>query len=103
MTASGNSSDEKPRRRRGKKAGGRGKVAPTGQAAIPQKPFSRLRYSTPPVNLISEDELDSIHVESLRVLSELGIRVLHDSPRCFLSEKWTVVEEGTEMMRFDLA
>lgn len=108
MTASdipaNNPSDEKPRRRRrAKKTAGRGQAATNGRAAIAQRPFSRLRYSTPPVSLISEDELEAIHLESLRVLSELGIRVLHDEARAIMQEHGAEVDHESMMVRFDPA
>lgn len=100
MTANENS-DARPRRRRrnSKKAGGSGALA----AGIQQRPFSQLRYPSQPVSLISEDELESIHLTSLRVLSELGIRVLHDEARTIMQEQGAEVDHESMMVRFDPA
>ncbi len=89
------------RRRRGKKNAARGDGSNAARVAISQRPFSRLRYPSPPQSLISEDELEGIHLESLRVLSELGIRVLHSEARDIMREQGAYVDSETMMVRFD--
>ena len=71
-------SGRRRRRRAGRKVGRNAAPGESTGQGFQQKPFKRFRYTTPAVPLISEDELESIHLASLRVLSELGIRVLHD-------------------------
>ena len=72
-------------------------------SGIVQKPFRRFRYNTPPVDFISSDELESIHLESLRVLAELGIRVLHDEARSIMRAAGAEVDDASQMVTFDSA
>jgi trimethylamine--corrinoid protein Co-methyltransferase len=60
-----------------------------------------LRNPLKPTNLISQDELESIHLASLRVLKEIGVDVLHDEARRIMKAHGADVREGTERVRFD--
>ena len=62
------------RARRGGRAGKRA----AGAAAFDQPAFRQLKIPFAPTRLISDDELESIHLASLRVLKEIGVDVLHD-------------------------
>lgn len=62
--------NETPRRRRGRRAD-RPKVA-----SNPQVPFHQLRRHFTATEVVSADELESIHQASLRVLADVGIDVL---------------------------
>lgn len=88
MTDSG-----KSRRRRTKRA--------PVVAGIPQKPFSQLRHLARPVELISADELESIHQASLKVLRDIGINVLHEGARQIMLDAGAEVSSGDTMVRFD--
>ena len=90
----------KRRSRRGKRSRS---SASTGDAStlIQQKPFQRHRFNSAAVNLISEDELESIHLKSLRVLDELGVRVLHSGARDIMRKHGARVDDDTEMVHFD--
>ena len=65
------------RARRGGRAGKRA----GGSAAFEQPAFRQLKNPLAPTRLVSEDELESIHLASLRVLREIGVDVLHDEAR----------------------
>ncbi|MBN9273994.1 MAG: trimethylamine methyltransferase family protein, partial [Mesorhizobium sp.] len=81
--------------------GGRaGKRAGAG-AAFEQPPFRQLKNPLPPTRLISEDELESIHLASLRVLKEIGVDVLHAEARRIMKAHGADVRDGTERVRFD--
>ncbi|MEQ1950539.1 trimethylamine methyltransferase family protein [Mesorhizobium sp. CN2-181] len=86
---------ERPRRggRAGKRAG--------GSAAFEQPPFRQLKIPFQPTKLISDDELESIHLASLRVLKEIGVDVLHEGARKIMKEHGADVREGSERVRFD--
>jgi trimethylamine---corrinoid protein Co-methyltransferase len=62
------------RGRAAKRGGGLGAAQPMGQ---PQSPFA-------PLDLISHDELESIHQAALTVLKEIGLDFLHDEARAML-------------------
>jgi len=51
--------------------------------------------------VVSEDELESIHNASLRVLEEMGIDVLHEGARAIMKQAGADVKEGSERVRFD--
>ena len=59
------------RRRTAERGGGSAAPQPLGQ---PESPFA-------PVELVSRDELESIHQAALTVLKEIGIDFLHDEAR----------------------
>jgi trimethylamine---corrinoid protein Co-methyltransferase len=81
------------RRRRAAERGGGAAAAPAGQ---PRSPF-------PPLELISRDELDSIHQAALTVLQEIGIDFLHDEARAMLKEAGADVDPASRRVRFDPA
>ena len=86
---------EHPRR------GGRAGKRASGAAGFEQPPFRQLRNPLKPTNLISEDELEHIHLASLRVLKEIGVDVLHEEARRIMKEHGADVREGSERVRFD--
>ncbi len=62
----------------------------------PQLPFA-------PLDLISADELESIHQAALTVLNEIGIDFLHDGARALLKEAGADVDPASKRVRFDPA
>ncbi|MEW9836065.1 trimethylamine methyltransferase family protein [Mesorhizobium marinum] len=85
---------------RGRRGGRAGKRA-GGAAAFEQPPFRQLKNPFAPTRLVSDDELESIHLASLRVLKEIGVDVLHDDARRIMKEHGADVREGSERVRFD--
>ncbi|WP_274628527.1 trimethylamine methyltransferase family protein [Arvimicrobium flavum] len=85
------------RTRRGGRAGKR----VGGSAAFEQPPFRQLRIPFPPTKLISDDELESIHLASLRVLKEIGLDVLHEGARQIMKDHGADVRSGSERVHFD--
>ncbi len=69
-----------PRRR----SGGR-RERPTGPVGPPQRPWQLYRRPIEPTRIVSDDELESIHLASLEVLSTVGMDFLH--PKAL--ELWT--------------
>ena len=64
------------RRRRG------GRAAPEGRSRLPeQRPFRQPRLRYPPTQVISDDELEMIHLASLEVLERIGMDVLNPDAR----------------------
>ena len=64
----------------------------------PKAPQPRLPFK--PVELASPEQLERIHQESLRVLEEIGIEVLHDGARVILKKEGAIVDEATQRVRF---
>lgn len=75
-----------------------------GRSTLPeQRPFrqSRLRYA--PTEVVSADELESIHLTALQILDEIGIDVLDPESRSIYAKAGARVEAGTQRVRFDAA
>src|SRR5580658_3871154 len=80
------------RRRRAPERGG----AAAPPARQPQSPFA-------PLDLVSRDELESIHLSALEVLKEIGIDFLHDEARAMLKQAGADVDPASRRVRFDPA
>ncbi|MFZ1774780.1 MAG: trimethylamine methyltransferase family protein [Rhizobiaceae bacterium] len=85
------------RTRRGGRAGKRS----GSDAAFEQPPFRRLKRRIAPSDIVSADELESVHQASLRVLKEIGLDVLHDEARAIMKRAGADVRAGSERVRFD--
>ena len=79
----------------------RGRRRAPDPAEFEQKPFRQPRRRTPPVALASDDEIESLHAASLRLLATTGIVVLHDGARERLREAGA--EVGADGVRVRLA
>ena len=83
-----------PRRRAGRGSG-------TVRAAPSTAKYRSLKHRFPATPVVSEDELESIHNASLRVLEEMGIDFMHEDARAILKKAGADVKEGSERVRFD--
>ncbi|OJU51327.1 MAG: methyltransferase [Mesorhizobium sp. 61-13] len=81
--------------------GGRAGKRASGAGSFEQQPFRQLKIPFPPTKLISDDELESIHLASLRVLKEIGVEVLHDEAREIMKKNGAEVSDGSQRVRFD--
>ncbi len=86
-----------PRRRGGGRAGHERSRLPQ------QRPWKQPRIPYEPVKVVSDDELESIHQASLRVLAEIGMDFLDDEAREVLRAAGARTEPGTQRVRFDPA
>ncbi len=86
---------------RSRRGGGRAGKRGSGSASFEQPPFRQLRNRYAPTAVVSDDELESIHLASLRVLREIGVDVLHDEARRLMKQHGADVREGSERVRFD--
>src|SRR5271166_1481147 len=94
MSAETQPQDAGRRRRRGGAERAAASAAPP--APQPLAPFA-------PLELISKDELESIHRAALTALKEIGIDFLHDGARAMLKDAGADVEPGAQRVRFDPA
>jgi trimethylamine--corrinoid protein Co-methyltransferase len=69
----------------------------------PQRPWAQPRLRYRPTEVLSADEIESIHVASLRVLEEIGMDFLDPESREVLRAAGARVEPGSERVRFDRA
>jgi len=81
------------RRRGGRGEQGKPKV-------IEQRPWAQPRLKYAPTAVISEDEVESIHHASLRILHEIGMDFLDADARKMLVDAGAEVETGTERVHF---
>ena len=83
------------RRRTGGRAGHERHLLPQ------QRPWAQPRMRYAPTEVISADELESIHVASLRVLSEIGMDFLDPDAREVLKAAGAHTDPDTQRVRFD--
>jgi len=98
MTDTVDTAPSEPRRRRG---GARANPNAGHGGTIPQLPKRKLQRKFPPTNLLSADELESIHLASLKVLAEIGMDFLHEDARAILKKAGALIDG--ERVRFDPA
>lgn len=72
-------------------------------ASIQQVPRRRLFYRTPPVSLLSEDQIEAIHNASLTILEEVGMDFLHPEAHAILKAAGVAVTPGSDRIKFDRA
>jgi trimethylamine--corrinoid protein Co-methyltransferase len=68
-----------------------------------QMRFGAVNNRYPPIAMLSADEVESIHHASLRILSEIGMEVMHDESRALLRAAGAEVDESSQRVRFDPA
>ncbi len=68
-----------------------------------QRPFAQPRMRYRPTEVVSEDELESIHDASMGILEEIGMDFLDAETRELLRAAGAHVEPGSERVRFDRA
>ena len=93
------------RARKGARRRGRGK-AETSESpshAAEQPPFRSIRNTWMVLEPLSADQVEEVHVQSLRIISELGVKVLSETARQQLREAGCMVDDGTETVRMDPA
>ncbi len=100
MTEIETSSPETSRRAR-REGGGRRGPSADGRTPVPQLPRRKLKRAFPPMQIVSADEIESIHLASLRVLSEIGMDVTLPLARDMFRKAGAKVEG--ERVRFDPA
>ena len=83
--------------------GGRAAKLGSSTGAFDQPSFRQLKIPFPATEIISGDELEAIHLASLRVLEEIGLDVLHDEARAIMKRHGADVQEGSLRVRFDRA
>ncbi len=72
-------------------------------AGVRQMPFSRVDNRYPLMQVMSDDEVDSIHRASLKLLRDTGMEVMHDESRRLLKAAGADVDEASQRVRFDPA
>ncbi len=81
--------------------GGRAGKQNTAASRFEQPPFRQLKNPFKPVDIVSEDELESIHLASMEVLRDIGIEVLHNGARKIMKDAGADVRDGSQLVHFD--
>lgn len=61
-------------------------------SSLPQRPIGQVRLPFPPMRLISDDEVETIHHSALRLLEEIGMDVLNLEARDLYRSAGAIVE-----------
>ncbi len=77
----------------------KGRAARQSEAPARVVNYSRLRHPFAPQNVLSEDAVAAIHTTALKVLEDLGVKVLLPEARRIYSVGGAIVDDATEMVR----
>ncbi|HEY7565392.1 MAG TPA: trimethylamine methyltransferase family protein [Acidimicrobiia bacterium] len=80
-----------------------GRRASRGGGAIHQLPRRRLVNPYRPIDVLTADQIEAVHLASLRILSDIGMDFLHPEALSIFAEHGAQVESGTQRVRFDPA
>ena len=72
-----------------------------GGGKLYQPEWAPLQYRIAPTEILNQDQLQSIHRAGLKILSEIGVRVLSDKARAAYADGGFEVDNNNEMVRFD--
>ena len=72
-----------------------------GGNGIRQLPWAQPVNNYPALEVLSADQVEQIHLASLTLLENQGVRVLHKDARGLLMQAGADVNQTTEMVRFD--
>ena len=85
--------------RASRRQGGRGRRL--DGTAVPQLPWTEVDNPYPPMEVLTPEQLEAVHLTSLRILEELGIEVMSDRARGFLAAAGAQVDPASAMVRLD--
>lgn len=80
---------------------GRARARRDADQKLDQIGWSEFENPYPPIEILPPDDLDRIHDASMRVLSDIGIRILDPRARRLLEDAGCLVDRSAEMVRFD--
>ena len=92
--------EEEPRRR-GRRRGPSKKTRERAGNRIPQLPWRQPRNPYPPLEILSEEQVEAIHATSMRILEELGIELMSPRARRMFKAAGAEVDELTGTVRMD--
>ena len=75
----------------------------TGGARLPQLPWTRVVNPYAPMEILSADQIEAIHLTSLRILEEIGIELMSPAARAAMRAVGAEVDETTGTVRLDRA
>ena len=75
----------------------------SGSTPIKQPPFRAVQNPLPPVNILSEDEIEFIHQSSLEILRDIGMKVDDDRALQLLRQVGAEIDNDSRQVKFDSA
>ena len=85
-----------PRRKRGAE-----RTSNRGPAAIPQLPLRRVRNPYPPMALLSDDQIETIHEASLHILENFGIELMSSRALALFDKAGAKVDHSAQTVWLD--
>lgn len=89
------------KRRSGRRVSGRRRQEIETSAPERKVDYRNLQNPFEPVRIYSDDQIEQIHQTALRVLEELGVKILLPAARQLLKDGGVDVDEASMMARFD--
>ena len=84
-----------------RRGGGRRSRAERGGGGISQLPWQSVENIYPPLEPARPEQIEAIHATSMRILSELGIRVMSDKVMDLFERVGAKVDRGENVIRID--
>jgi trimethylamine--corrinoid protein Co-methyltransferase len=84
-----------------RRSGGRRQRAARGGSGVGQLPWQTPRSPFPPLEIAALEQIEEIHRTSMRVLSELGIRVMSDAIIDLFAAAGASVDRSEKIVRID--
>ncbi len=84
-----------------KRTGGRRGKSDRGRGGVPQLPWQPVVNPYPPMEILTEEQMETLHHTSMRILSELGIRVMGKRVMDIFEAAGAIVDRDTSIIRLD--
>ncbi|WP_354418007.1 trimethylamine methyltransferase family protein [Mesorhizobium shonense] len=84
-----------------RRGGGRRSRAARASGGIPQLPWQEVRNTYGPTQILDEERIEALHRNSMRILSELGIRVLSERALDIFAEAGGIIDRENMTVRID--
>src|SRR5450432_2653772 len=78
-----------------------GRVRRTGGTQVPQLPWQTVINPFAPMAVLSDDQVESVHLTSIRILEDLGIEVMSPRALGILKAGGATVDAATGIVRLD--
>ncbi|AZO14158.1 methyltransferase [Mesorhizobium sp. M2A.F.Ca.ET.043.05.1.1] len=84
-----------------RRGGGRRSRLGRSGGGIAQLPWQSVRNPYPPMQLLDEERMEQLHKTSMRILSELGIRVMSEKVMDLFAKAGAIVDRDSNTIRID--
>ncbi|CDX44693.1 Trimethylamine methyltransferase [Mesorhizobium sp. SOD10] len=84
-----------------RRGGGRRSKLGRGGGGIAQLPWQSVKNPYPPMQLLDEERIEQLHKTSMRILSELGIRVMSEKVMDLFAKAGAIVDRTERTIRID--